>query len=312
MKVSIIIPCYNGEMYLDECLNSVRNQSYKDFETIVINDGSTDNTEKILQKYNDEGKLSLRVIHTENLGGAGARNIGLSAAKGEYVQFLDVDDLLFSNKLSHQISLIEESVESPTFIAGAYKSKNVDGQVSHHFPVKDNPWAGLISSSLGITSANLFQKKCLDRVGGFNEDMKSSQEYELMFRLMQLPDCLITIDDTINTIKRDINPKAISNANEGGNAIRYILLRKKMKVHLIKENMFSQEIQKVWSQTIFHAIKLMYDHNPSLSRQFFRKYLGEDYIPDLSGSVSGKYRKYISIFGYSITQKMYSLKKRLL
>lgn len=92
-KFSIIIPCYNIEKYISKTLESIFNQTFKDFEIILINDGSKDNTGKILDDYSKKDKR-LRVIHKENEGVSEARNIGIRNATGEYIYFLDGDDLI--------------------------------------------------------------------------------------------------------------------------------------------------------------------------------------------------------------------------
>ena len=90
-KVSVIIPCYNMERFLCECLESVLSQSLKEIEAVCINDGSRDATPRILESYR-ETDPRVRVIHQENQGVAAARNNGIRAAAGEYVIFLDPDD----------------------------------------------------------------------------------------------------------------------------------------------------------------------------------------------------------------------------
>ena len=90
-KISVIIPCYNVQDYLNDCLDSVLNQTFKDFEVICVEDGSNDKTPYILQDY--EGKIC--VIHNkDNKGLAESRNIGLNSARGEYIYFLDSDDTI--------------------------------------------------------------------------------------------------------------------------------------------------------------------------------------------------------------------------
>ena len=91
MKLSIIIPVYNVEKYLPKCLDSILNQSFKDFEIICINDGSSDNSLKILEEYKDKRII---IINKENAGSGVARNAGLEIAKGEYIFFVDGDDWL--------------------------------------------------------------------------------------------------------------------------------------------------------------------------------------------------------------------------
>ena len=97
-KFSIIIPVYNVEKYLVECLESIVNQSFKDFEVICVNDGSTDNSLEILQKYaeNDE---RFKVLNQENQGQGIARNNALNIANGEYILFVDPDDFIELNML---------------------------------------------------------------------------------------------------------------------------------------------------------------------------------------------------------------------
>jgi len=97
-KISVIIPIYNTEKYLQECLDSVLNQSLRDIEIICVNDGSTDNSLTMLQNYSKKD-LRIIIITQDNLGQAAARNAGIKAACGEYVCFLDSDDLLVENAL---------------------------------------------------------------------------------------------------------------------------------------------------------------------------------------------------------------------
>lgn len=96
MKVSIIIPCYNASIYVDKCLNSILSDKLKDIEIILINDGSTDDTLKMLQNYEKKYK-NIKVINEKNSGQAVARNAGLSIAKGEYISFVDIDDYVQKN-----------------------------------------------------------------------------------------------------------------------------------------------------------------------------------------------------------------------
>lgn len=91
IKISIIIPVYNVEKYIEECLISVLNQTMKEIEIICINDGSTDNSLKILNNYKNKNE-NIRIVNQENSGLSNARNVGLSLAKGEYIFFLDSDD----------------------------------------------------------------------------------------------------------------------------------------------------------------------------------------------------------------------------
>lgn len=111
-KISVIIPAYNMEKYVERTLRSLMDQTFKDFETIIINDGSTDNTEKIIQEALQNANFQWKLINQENQGVSAARNRGLIESKGEYVCFLDADDYY-----------------NPTFLEKMYnkaKEKNYD------------------------------------------------------------------------------------------------------------------------------------------------------------------------------------------
>lgn len=92
-KISIVIPCYNVEQYIEQCLNSILNQSYQDFEIICVNDGSTDCTLEILENYRSKDKR-IKVVDQENKGLSESRNIGFKWATGDFIMFVDGDDWL--------------------------------------------------------------------------------------------------------------------------------------------------------------------------------------------------------------------------
>ena len=96
--ISIILPVYNTSIYLEECLNSIYNQSFKNYELICIDDGSSDNSYEILKKY-EKIITNCKVIYQDNQGVANARNVGLKNVKGDYIIFIDSDDYIEYNYL---------------------------------------------------------------------------------------------------------------------------------------------------------------------------------------------------------------------
>lgn len=104
--VSIITPIYNGENYIEECINSVLNQSYKDIEMIIVDDGSTDDSEIIISKYTNKFSFIKYIKCYENKGVWAARNIGIENAKGRFISFLDADDLYKKNKIENQMNFM--------------------------------------------------------------------------------------------------------------------------------------------------------------------------------------------------------------
>ena len=105
--VSVIIPVYNVYDYLDKCLNSIINQTYKSLEIIIVNDGSTDNSKDIIEKYSKIDKR-ITVINTKNNGLSVARNKGIDASHGDYLSFVDSDDYVDNDFIEYLVKLLEE------------------------------------------------------------------------------------------------------------------------------------------------------------------------------------------------------------
>lgn len=122
-KVSVIIPLYNEEKYIKECIESVVNQTYKNLEIIIVDDCSTDNSLKVVKKIKDD---RIKIIKLkENKGVANARNVGVEKATGDYICFLDSDDFWSKDKIKKQVKFIK----GKSFIYSSYAYTNKDGQV---------------------------------------------------------------------------------------------------------------------------------------------------------------------------------------
>jgi len=106
--ISIIVPVYNGAKYIDTCLQSIIKQTYNNTEIILINDGSTDNSEEILNKWQKKDKR-VKVIHQQNGGVSNARNSGLNIAKGEYITFIDIDDYIYEDYINYLYTILEKN-----------------------------------------------------------------------------------------------------------------------------------------------------------------------------------------------------------
>lgn len=117
-KVSVILPVYNAEKYIKKCIESILNQSYKNIEIIVVNDGSVDNSKNIIDEYSKIDKR-IKKFHIDNSGPSFARNLGISSAEGEFIQFVDADDYIDKNMIKELINKMND--ESDLVICG-YRS----------------------------------------------------------------------------------------------------------------------------------------------------------------------------------------------
>ena len=188
-RVSIIIPVYNSEKTVAEALESVAAQTYTDYEIIVVNDGSGDQSKSIIKKYM-RPPLDITYVEQANKGPAAARNAGLRLAKGEFIAFLDADDTWDRDKLARQIKLFEEN---PGLGLVYCDMKHVvDGRVVHDAYLREKGYTqategriydNLLKENFIFTPAVLVKKSCLDAVGGFREDLKIGEDFDLWLRI---------------------------------------------------------------------------------------------------------------------------------
>lgn len=184
VKVSVIIPTFNRAYCLERAIDSVLNQSYRDFEIIVIDDGSTDETESLLQKLL-ERSAQLRYYKIENSGVSRARNLGVSKSSGEWIGFLDSDDCWHSHKLQRQIDFIHSNPKVQLVHA---HEKWVRNGKEVKIPKRYQKSGGdifirsldqcMISPSVALLSRNLFQ-----RYNGFREDYLVCEDYDLWLKI---------------------------------------------------------------------------------------------------------------------------------
>jgi len=190
-KVTVIIPTYNRAHFIKNAVDSVLSQTYKDFELIVVDDGSTDNTKQILKAYRDK----LHYVYQENQERAVARNKGIALAKGEYVGFLDSDDLWFIDKLARQVPVLDNAPENVVLTYG-YKQvvdKDLNSVSGYEKKLrrlykkaekkKDTYLSNLESSSI-FTSTILIRRKVLLEMGGYDAAINDREDYELYLRLL--------------------------------------------------------------------------------------------------------------------------------
>lgn len=135
--ISIIVPIYNVEKYLEKCIESILNQTYRDLEVILVDDGSPDGSPAICDRYAAQDSR-IRVIHQINAGVSAARNAGLLAAKGTYIGFIDPDDFVASKMYEKMVSAIEESRSELAICGYEYYDEEYAVDEKRRYPVKPN------------------------------------------------------------------------------------------------------------------------------------------------------------------------------
>jgi glycosyltransferase involved in cell wall biosynthesis len=183
-KVSVIVPTYNRAEFISDCLYSVLNQTFTSLELIVVDDGSTDNTREIVGRIEDK---RVKYIHVKHSGRPSVpRNIGLRAAKGEYLAFLDSDDLWESEKLDDQVSLMEENAEIDLTYAKVINfDQSGDKNIAVRSPYLKNgtPKYRLLFGNFIPTISVVIRRAFLKRHNlQFNENLLWVEDYDLWLR----------------------------------------------------------------------------------------------------------------------------------
>jgi len=188
-KISVIIPTYNYGKYIEKAIDSVLTQTYRDFEIIVVDDGSTDNTREIIEtKYKDK----VRYFYQENKGAPAARNKGIEESRGAYLVFLDADDWFASENLEKNVTILENKPEIRWVYSDLILTDvqmNFIGKASDIFGIDHNKMNLNVFKSLLLggnfipTSVALIAKKSLLEVNGFDETLQVFQDYDLFLRL---------------------------------------------------------------------------------------------------------------------------------
>jgi glycosyltransferase involved in cell wall biosynthesis len=185
--VSVIIPTYNRERLIGRAIQSVLNQTYGDFEVIVVDDGSTDNTKNIVGAINDPRIRYIR--HEQQKGATTARNTGIVASQGKYIAFQDSDDEWLSEKLEKQMHVLEAAPEDVGVIYTAF-IRVTDGEVLYIPSTRVVKKEGdvltqLLKQNFVSTQTAILRKSCFDRVGLFDERLPRLQDWELFIRMSQ-------------------------------------------------------------------------------------------------------------------------------
>lgn len=185
-KVSIIIPAYNAEPYIQEAIESALSQTYKDIELIVVDDGSTDRTFEIVKKFGSKVKYAR---HNEIKGPSAARNTGIIETKGEYIAFLDADDVWMPAKIEDQIRLFETSEDLALVYSNCYKINRLGEQIGiFPDPVelhRGSVFEKLLLDNFITTSSVIVKREVLNEIGLFDENFLASQDYDLYIKIAE-------------------------------------------------------------------------------------------------------------------------------
>ena len=211
--ISVVVPTYNRAHLLGEALDSVFSQSFKDYEVIVIDDGSTDGTEAFVRsRYGDR----LRYLKQENRGISGARNRGIELAQGRYIAFLDSDDKWLPEKLEKQAAYMEANPSVGLLSTRLYRYPIVRGEEKREQteicpPDFPKGFLELLTGKNYVpTTTTMVRRECLEKVGGFDPELKVAEDWDLWLRIARhygifcLPDILAEHRDHVQKTTQNL------------------------------------------------------------------------------------------------------------
>jgi len=198
VKVSVIIPAYNAEKYIEKSINSILNQTYKSFEIIIVDDGSTDSTIQLLQKYSKD----IRLIKQKNAGASAARNTAINVAHGEYISFLDADDIWHPLKLEIQCREMEKHPDWVASHTKVSRNEKLDHTVDLYPLVSSQSLKQVFACPYFTTSTFLIKKNLLDELNGFDENLNTAEDIDLYLKT-SIYGFIGEIDETL-AYKRDV------------------------------------------------------------------------------------------------------------
>lgn len=222
--VSCIVPTHNRSDLLPRAIRSIQKQTYKNIEIIVVSDGSTDNTDSIMEDLCQQDERIRFIKYSPAQGGNFARNRGIQEAQGDYIAFLDDDDEWLDTKLDKQIDLLKRNKNigmSYTGVRIIYVDENMeysfigkaDGDLSKEI---------LFSNVIGTTSSVLIKKEILLKCGGFDNNLKAAQDHDLWIRICQVCKIGVVSEKLINYYNYSSSHQISTNAEKYVCAYKYI------------------------------------------------------------------------------------------
>jgi glycosyltransferase involved in cell wall biosynthesis len=257
--VSVIIPVYNREQLIEASIQSVYSQAYRPIECVVIDDGSTDNSIRVIGNLKD--KLDSKDFHVicieqDNAGAPAARNNGIKNASGVFFQFLDSDDLLYPNKIKDQVAVLHNQKE----IDGIYGDWH-HGTIEDHQLVKGEKWEDQISQFYGgrviHTLSFLFTRQMIEKIGPWDEDLKRNQEIDYFLRGLLADGNFEYLPSTTGLWREHDGERIVTSSG----ALSALAFHDKWIEEFRKLGVFSDNLKKTAAYFLFwHAMELDIKH----------------------------------------------------
>ena len=202
MKVSVVIPVHNGEKYLAQAIESVLGQTFRDFELLIVDDGSTDGTAAIIRRF-AEGDRRVRILTQENRGVAAAGNRGLHEARAEWVARLDADDVFLPEKLERQVAFLRRNPDAQivgtlaSFINHAGRPLGLVGTEGPYTPAEFYRLVREDRPIYFVNSSTLMRRETVLSIGGYREPFAPAEDVDLWIRMMEQGHLMLKVPEPL-------------------------------------------------------------------------------------------------------------------
>lgn len=298
MLVSVVIPCHNVEAYVADALESALAQTYRPLEIIAVDNNSADGTKEILDGYQGRYPELITVLEEARQGAPAARNCGLKQVKGEWVQFLDADDLILPEKIARQMEAVE--VSDCEYIAGAAVFASLDGKQKVMIPDPD-PIKGVMEGLKGGgTCSNLWKVSAIKDIGGWRESLEDAQDTDLMMRLL-MNGAKVAIAKEPLTIKRERSSGQITKRNPEKHFSEHVRLRSQFLDFLEKEHLGYYRLNKKYLLLcLFLYIRMLAGINPEKAIALYKSEFPPNFrfFPDRDLRIGRFYAAMVNLLGY--------------
>jgi glycosyltransferase involved in cell wall biosynthesis len=302
MKVTIGIPVYNCERWIEETIQSALAQTWPEKEVLVIDDGSTDNTVEICRSFGNK----IQLVCQGRQGGNAARNHVLRLASGDWVQFIDADDYLSSEKIAKQLEahiILDSDVICSPVVFESWEDDQVISRDSQMFDKPIDWYSNWIRWNMPQTGGCLWRKESLLKIGGWNESIRCNQEYELYFRAFRSQLKFEFVDVPLafyrlwseDTVCRKDKRAVIKGKTE---LIRQFLEWLKTTGH------FQPEYTRLAGVACFEMARTLATQNLQQAKEYYVARRNEGLISVSGPAAPWKYRFALSCLGFSAAEQL--------
>lgn len=258
MKVSIIIPCYNSEKYIHKCMDSVINQTYTNWEVIVVDDGSSDNSYKILKEYSLKNN-KIKIIRQKNYGPSIARNIAMNYVNGEYIMFIDIDDYVEKNILE-EFTKYAKCEGSDIITCGYYEVKSNKVTAVNNFESYNNIdkryffLEKILLTSGGVIWGKMYKTEIIKKNNIlFDPNIRISEDQLFNIEVLLKSSTLSYSNKNLYYYNLD-NNFSITKNNTFNNIDNQILIQNTLENKLKKLNFYEKNIKKLLAKRLYYNI----------------------------------------------------------